>query len=73
MWVVFLGLSKIIYFSTKKSENSSINGGFLLGRCVGHEVPEVAGLHVGEDAAVADVLQVVRDVVHHLLACTQYH
>ena len=39
----------------------------LLWRLSGHQVTHVAGLHVGEDAPLSNPLQVVGDVVHHLL------
>ena len=41
---------------------------WLLRRLLGDQLLQVAGLDVGRDAAVADVLHVVHDVVHHLAA-----
>jgi hypothetical protein len=40
-----------------------------LGGVVRKEFPEVAGLDIREHPPVPDVLQVVRNVVHHLLPC----
>jgi hypothetical protein len=42
---------------------------FSVGRRVfRQQVPHVSGLHVRKDPTLANVLQVVGDVVHHLLA-----
>lgn len=39
-----------------------------LGRLLRQQVSNVAWLNVGENASLADVLQVVGDIIHHLLA-----
>ena len=43
----------------------------VLRRMRGDEWAHVAGLHSREDAPIPDVLQIVRDVVHHFFPCTQ--
>jgi hypothetical protein len=42
---------------------------YYLGGVVRKEFPEVAGLDIREHPPVPDVLQVVSNVVHHLLPC----
>ena len=41
----------------------------LLRRMRGDEWSHVAGLDTREDASIADILQIIGDVVHHLFTC----